>query len=401
MNQLTIGQRIASRRKLLNLSQEALAEQLSVSRQAVSKWESDAAIPEVDKLIALCKLFDVSIGWLLGVESGAGFNEEQLQVMEQLIRKYQPPKKRIWWRLTAIVCALAIFIAAFTYLGQSITLLGERNEGLFEEISALNGENNTLKQQITDLNNLIVGQLEGEKLINDVFFRGFTDTKLEKVSMTCYMTPRFDLGNKRAFLQVENPSTGYDELFACTWSEHHNWYIAQFDCPIADGYKWTFVLMHEYSRLEADAMVFKDRGIEHIGTYCQFHIAPESPEFARLQRLEPVLMPVDTAIYAYNEGIYTPYIFAKTTVAYKHITLSLMLNDHVIWQGDYLNAFKSNFDVPSISTRDNPVYPNVSVKLSELKAGDEIKLILTAETVNGGAPTQSYETLLDYRIVTE
>ena len=68
MNELTMGQRIASRRKLLNLSQEALAEQLDVSRQAVSKWESDAAIPEIDKLIALSRLYGVSVGWLLGVE---------------------------------------------------------------------------------------------------------------------------------------------------------------------------------------------------------------------------------------------------------------------------------------------------------------------------------------------
>ena len=94
MNQLTIGQRIASRRKLLNLSQEALSEQLSVSRQAVSKWESDAAIPEIDKIIALGKIFDVSVGWLLGVESesDAGFTEEQLQIVEKLIAKLAKPE---------------------------------------------------------------------------------------------------------------------------------------------------------------------------------------------------------------------------------------------------------------------------------------------------------------------
>lgn len=117
MTQLTIGQRIASRRKLLNLSQEGLAEQLSVSRQAVSKWESDAAIPEVDKLIALGKIFDVNVGWLLGVENDSGFSEEQLHTIEQLISKCQPPKKRLWRRITALICALAIFVAAFAYLG--------------------------------------------------------------------------------------------------------------------------------------------------------------------------------------------------------------------------------------------------------------------------------------------
>lgn len=71
MTQVTLGQRIAVRRKMLGLSQETLAEKLEVSRQAVSKWESDGAIPEIDKLIALSKIFDVSIGWLLGVEQEA------------------------------------------------------------------------------------------------------------------------------------------------------------------------------------------------------------------------------------------------------------------------------------------------------------------------------------------
>lgn len=69
MMQITLGQRIAAQRKKLGISQEALAEKLEVSRQAVSKWESDGAIPEIDKLIALCRIFDVTIGWLLGIEN--------------------------------------------------------------------------------------------------------------------------------------------------------------------------------------------------------------------------------------------------------------------------------------------------------------------------------------------
>ena len=66
---MTIGQRIAEERKKLGLSQEALGEKLGVSRQAISKWESDASVPEIDKLIVLSKLFSVSVGWLLGVEN--------------------------------------------------------------------------------------------------------------------------------------------------------------------------------------------------------------------------------------------------------------------------------------------------------------------------------------------
>ena len=69
MTQITLGQRISTQRKKLGMSQEALAEKLEVSRQAVSKWESDGAIPEIDKLIALCRIYQVTIGWLLGVEN--------------------------------------------------------------------------------------------------------------------------------------------------------------------------------------------------------------------------------------------------------------------------------------------------------------------------------------------
>lgn len=65
---MTIGQRIARERKRLGLSQEALGEALGVSRQAISKWEADASIPEIDKLIAMARRFGVTVGWLLGVE---------------------------------------------------------------------------------------------------------------------------------------------------------------------------------------------------------------------------------------------------------------------------------------------------------------------------------------------
>ena len=66
--EMTIGERIAQKRKEQNLSQEALGEALGVSRQSISKWESNNALPEIEKLIAMSRLFSVSVGWLLGVE---------------------------------------------------------------------------------------------------------------------------------------------------------------------------------------------------------------------------------------------------------------------------------------------------------------------------------------------
>ena len=68
---MTLGQRIQELRKQNNLSQEALGEKLGVSRQAISRWEMDGAVPEVDKLIAMSKLFGVSLDELLGLSKPA------------------------------------------------------------------------------------------------------------------------------------------------------------------------------------------------------------------------------------------------------------------------------------------------------------------------------------------
>ena len=62
---MTFGEKLQTLRRERGLSQEALAEQLRVSRQAVSKWELDAARPDIDNVLALAALFEVSTDYLL------------------------------------------------------------------------------------------------------------------------------------------------------------------------------------------------------------------------------------------------------------------------------------------------------------------------------------------------
>ncbi len=62
---LAMAQRLVNRRKAAGLSQEALAAQLDVSRQAVSKWERSESSPDTDNLIALAALYGVSLDELL------------------------------------------------------------------------------------------------------------------------------------------------------------------------------------------------------------------------------------------------------------------------------------------------------------------------------------------------
>ena len=62
---MTLGQRLYQLRKDKNLSQEELADRLGVSRQSVSKWETDASYPEPEKLVAIAAFYHVSVDFLL------------------------------------------------------------------------------------------------------------------------------------------------------------------------------------------------------------------------------------------------------------------------------------------------------------------------------------------------
>ena len=62
---MTLGERIKEFRHMEGLSQEGLAEKLNVSRQAITKWESDNGVPDVDNLIALSRLMGITLDELV------------------------------------------------------------------------------------------------------------------------------------------------------------------------------------------------------------------------------------------------------------------------------------------------------------------------------------------------
>ena len=116
---MTIGQTIAAQRRKLGLSQEQLGEKMGVTRQSISKWESDAALPELEKLIALSRLFQMPVGQLLGIEEPTAPEEqpapepvEVQQLAERIAGEYlrQQPRPRRWvrWASLALVIGLAL-----------------------------------------------------------------------------------------------------------------------------------------------------------------------------------------------------------------------------------------------------------------------------------------------------
>ena len=84
-------------RKRENMSQEALAEKLDVTRQSVSKWESGASYPEMDKLISICKIFNVDMDTLVNgdVEKNIKQDKESSINTKDLLDKFNTLMKKI------------------------------------------------------------------------------------------------------------------------------------------------------------------------------------------------------------------------------------------------------------------------------------------------------------------
>ncbi|MEI8666722.1 helix-turn-helix transcriptional regulator [Pseudoalteromonas sp. B28] len=68
---MILAEKIVRLRKQVGWSQEELAEKMNVSRQSVSKWESTNSIPDLNRIIMLAELFDVSTDFLLRDENEA------------------------------------------------------------------------------------------------------------------------------------------------------------------------------------------------------------------------------------------------------------------------------------------------------------------------------------------
>ena len=102
---MTLGERIRDERKKRGLSQEELADILNVSRQAITKWETDRGIPDIANLIRISEEFEISLDELI-----KGDNSVKRKII------YDSSMKR--WHLLVVVYLLAIvaYIAYFALL---------------------------------------------------------------------------------------------------------------------------------------------------------------------------------------------------------------------------------------------------------------------------------------------
>lgn len=102
---MKIGDKIAKARKVQNLTQEQLADCLDVTRQAVSRWESDLAFPEMDKLVKLSQILQINCDYLLKddvTESG----EKILKV--EVVKNNVGLFKKLNWSFIYSVCGMFV-----------------------------------------------------------------------------------------------------------------------------------------------------------------------------------------------------------------------------------------------------------------------------------------------------
>lgn len=244
---MTLGARIAALRKERGLSQEGLGELVGVSRQAVSKWESDSALPDVNNCVALSKAFGITLSQLLELEeeqsTPAGeLTEEQLAMVQAIAEKYLSslPRPKSWrqrrkwpWVLAASVLLVLGVVAAEWVRDLNRTVSSMSNEMI--------NVHNTVSQAVEEQVNIALTEVTS--LVKE---KNWTLEKvdLEKNIVTFTLT---------AQLRRRTPDTpvvftarsGGETISAEGTDQGGQYFSAQITCPLRDDIRLSVAFQTE------------------------------------------------------------------------------------------------------------------------------------------------------------
>lgn len=125
---MSFGKNIGFYRKQLKITQEELAERLYVSRQTISRWETDSVFPDVETIIKLCEIFGCDMDTLVRGDAEAKSNiaeeseqdaEENNGAEDEEEREYEKRRRRRWRiavNINTAICSVSMIIAIFIYL---------------------------------------------------------------------------------------------------------------------------------------------------------------------------------------------------------------------------------------------------------------------------------------------
>jgi transcriptional regulator with XRE-family HTH domain len=120
---MTLPERLTKLRKLAGLSQEEVADKLEVTRQTVSKWETGQSSPDLDKVLPLCGLYNVTPDELLHDKGTEGAEKE---IAESNFARSEEQDERIMAkkRLTGILGGVLLYFIAIAFIMIAIPVLG-------------------------------------------------------------------------------------------------------------------------------------------------------------------------------------------------------------------------------------------------------------------------------------
>lgn len=318
MSDQTLGQKICAQRKKLGLSQESLGEKMSVSRQAISKWESDGAIPEIDKLIALSRLFGVSVGWLLGEETAPELPDPAptpIQTVKQTVRNHLADHP--WWRtgcwIIMALCALFITWMAFLRL--------HRITNAEITLSIVQSNVDRLEHRIHQLEFLSEAADRSGTLLAGYNFDLALSPDKPEATVTFSAAPREWKEGDRAFFCVSG--SGIEPVqVPCQWDGDS--VSASLDLPFADGYELAFVLAHPDGSRQLQLL--QDSTLESLKTACaitSFGSVEES-----IYKRGSNTLHLENFQYSCNR----PDLYTESPVTWQKIQLVLYRDGEEVWQ---------------------------------------------------------------------
>lgn len=399
MNGLTVGQRIAERRKMLGISQEGLGEKMGVSRQAISKWEADAAVPEIDKLIAMSRLFGVTVGWLLGTEKESTANEElteqQLKMVEQIVKRYQsqtaadeftesqrgqierivkdcqpqpaPKEKKsvyTWLKLLAAVAAVILIGTAFHDVEQRL----DQNASFS---SSLSSSYSTIQSQLSILASRLDELAAGEKILSEYTAEAEAWDDKKGAVITFAMTPKSRHESDNAYVAVRHPDTEV-ERFACRWDGTA--YKADASVSARDGYEFYYIVCHADGTQEQELMTRTGYEDLAMGLQGSFSVTACYPEIKN----------GSLCFYSYDLNVTAPTITSRTEAYREEVYLDniewvLLVNEQVHHREDIFTYFEWDYTT-NLQTGGSGLH---EFRLPATSDGDSVKLCMDISLSDG------------------
>lgn len=112
---MNFSEKLLTLRKAKDLTQEQLAEKLDVSRQSVSKWESGQATPDLEKIVEISAIFDVTTDYLLKSSEidDLSVKTEMLEKQQQMMLVREQKQHQIFECVMYVLAVYMIFFAVY------------------------------------------------------------------------------------------------------------------------------------------------------------------------------------------------------------------------------------------------------------------------------------------------